>query len=338
MSQRSKAPVFVLGCPRSGTTLLYYMLLSSGNFAVYREESHVFNMIVPKFGNLASRKSREKLMKHWLKSVLFEKTRLDARAIETKILEECHSGGDFLRIVMEEVARQQNVERWADTTPEHLLYIPAIKKAFPEALIIHSIRDGRDVALSMDRLHWLPPYPWDKQNSLMVHGLYWEWIVRHGRKDGQRFPADYMEIQFEDLMTHPNETLASIGGFLEHELDYEKIRKVGMGSVGKPNTSFRGEISGGQFSPIGRWKQSFSPQQLEMFEGLVGPFLKELGYSLATSSSRSIGLMAKRMLYQSNFSLKLALKSKTPLGRLLMRTPDLTRSRAENNLTAGSPR
>jgi hypothetical protein len=132
-----------------------------------------------------------------------------------------------------------------------------------------------------------------------------------------------MEIHFEDLMTHPHETLAGIGRFIEHELDYEKIRKVGMGSVGSPNTSFRGEVAGWQFSPIGRWKQGFSPQQLEMFEGLVGPFLKELGYSPATSSSasRSIGLIARRELYQSDFSLKLALKSKTPLGRILMRTP-----------------
>ncbi|PYX37709.1 MAG: hypothetical protein DMG81_13485 [Acidobacteria bacterium] len=39
---RSKAPVFVLGCPRSGTTLLYHMLLSAGNFALYRAESQVF--------------------------------------------------------------------------------------------------------------------------------------------------------------------------------------------------------------------------------------------------------------------------------------------------------
>lgn len=323
MSQRSKAPVFVLGCPRSGTTLLYYMILSSGNFAVYREESHVFNEIVPKFGNLASRKSREKLMKLWLESMLFKKTGLDAGAIEKKILEECHSGGDFLRIVMEETARKQNVERWADTTPEHLLFIPEIKKAFPEALIIHSIRDGRDVALSMDKLNWLRPYRWDKQNSLMVHGLYWEWIVRHGRNDGQRFGGDYMEIRFEDLMTHPTETLASIGNFIEHDLDYEKIRKVGLGSVNSPNTSFRGEVSGGQFSPIGRWKQSFSPQQIEMFEGMVGPFLQELGYPLATHASRSMDLAARRMLYQSDFGLRLALKSKTPLGRIFMRTPDL---------------
>jgi hypothetical protein len=134
-----------------------------------------------------------------------------------------------------------------------------------------------------------------------------------------------MEIRFEDLITRPHETLASIGGFIEHDLDYERIRKVGLGSVGKPNTSFRTEVSDGQFSPVGRWKKNFSPQQLEMFEGLVGPFLRELGYVTETSSesSRSSGLMAMRTLYQSNFSWKLRLKSKTPFGRLFMRTPDL---------------
>jgi hypothetical protein len=324
MSQRSKAPVFVLGCPRSGTTLLYYMLMSSGGFAVYREESHVFNIIAPKFA-LARRKSRQKLMKRWLKSIYFKKSGLDAATIEKKIVEECRNGGDFLRIVMEEITRQQNASRWADTTPEHLLYIPAIKKAFPDALIIHSIRDGRDVALSMDKLHWLRPFPWDKQHSLMVHGLYWEWIVRHGRTDGKLFGGDYMEIRFEDLITRPHETLASIGGFIDHDLDYERIRKVGLGSVGKPNTSFRTEVSDGQFTPIGRWKKNFSPQQLEMFEGLVGPFLRELGYTTETpaGNSRSSSLAAMRMLYQSNFSLKLGLKSKTPFGRIFMHTPDL---------------
>jgi hypothetical protein len=322
MAQRSKGPVFVLGCPRSGTTLLYYMILSSGGFAVYPEESHVFNMIVPKFGNLASRKSRERLMKRWLRSMYFEHSGLDAESIEKKILEECHSGGDFLRIVMESIAQKQGVDRWGDTTPEHLLFVPAIKKAFPDALIIHSIRDGRDVALSMDKLHWLSPFPWDKQHSLMVHGLYWEWIVRNGRNDGRAHKDDYLEVRFEDLVGHPNETLAGIGRFIEHELDYDRIRKVGLGSVNSPNTSFRAEVSGGQFSPIGRWKESFTPEQVKMFEGLVGQFLKELGYPLSTPEiSQPVGLKAMRALYQSIYSCKLWLKSKTPLGRVLMRTP-----------------
>ena len=294
------------------------MILSSGGFAVYPEESHVFSLIVPKFGSLSRRKTRQRLMKRWLKSKYFDHSGLAADMIEKKIVEECHNGGDFLRIVMEEIARKQNVNRWADTTPAHLLYIPAIKKAFPDALIIHSIRDGRDVALSMDKLHWIPPFPWDKQNSLMAQGLYWEWIVRNGRKHGRMFSDDYMEVRFEDLIRHPHETLATIGRFIEHELNYDEIRRVGLGSVSNPNTSFRTEVAGGQFSPIDRWKQSFLPAQVEMFEGLVGPFLKELGYALTSSSPSglpSVRLRTVRAFYLSNFSTKLWLRSNTPLGR-----------------------
>src|SRR6267378_2328931 len=60
---RSEAPVFVLGCPRSGTTVLFHMLLSAGNFAVYRAESNVFNLLVPRFGGMRSARDRNGLMK-----------------------------------------------------------------------------------------------------------------------------------------------------------------------------------------------------------------------------------------------------------------------------------
>ena len=64
-----------------------------------------------------------------------------------------------MRIVMGEMARQQGVERWADCTPDHLLYLAEIKKAIPEALVIHILRDGRDVALSLDKQRWIRPFP-----------------------------------------------------------------------------------------------------------------------------------------------------------------------------------
>lgn len=44
-NSRSKAPVFVVGCPRSGTTLPYHMLFSAGNSTIYRAESQVFNLL-----------------------------------------------------------------------------------------------------------------------------------------------------------------------------------------------------------------------------------------------------------------------------------------------------
>jgi len=59
---RSLAPVFVLGCGRSGTTLLYHMLLSAGNFAVYRVESNVINLLEPRFGDLSVSAHRRRLL------------------------------------------------------------------------------------------------------------------------------------------------------------------------------------------------------------------------------------------------------------------------------------
>src|SRR5215471_13033694 len=105
--RRKNAPVFVIGCGRSGTTLLYHMVLSAGNFAVYRTESNAINLLEPRFGDLSVRKNKEKLMDAWLDSKLFHVSGLDAEAIRKKVIDEVTNGGDFLRTVMEEIASQQ---------------------------------------------------------------------------------------------------------------------------------------------------------------------------------------------------------------------------------------
>src|SRR5437868_11195313 len=112
-SSRSKAPVFVLGCPRSGTTLLYHMLLSAGNFVIYRAESQVFNLLEPRFGDLRVPRNKCKLLDAWRSSPLFAKSGLDAHQLDAEVITKCTNGGDFLRIMMEAMARQQGVERWA---------------------------------------------------------------------------------------------------------------------------------------------------------------------------------------------------------------------------------
>src|SRR5215470_17045708 len=88
---RSTAPVFVLGCPRSGTTVLYHMLLSAGNFAVYRAESNVFSVLQPRFGNLRSESNRRELLRYWLKSKLFQVSDLKAAVMQEKVLRDCRS-------------------------------------------------------------------------------------------------------------------------------------------------------------------------------------------------------------------------------------------------------
>jgi len=317
-ANRKTAPVFVLGCPRSGTTLLYHMLLSAGSFATYRSESNVFNLLVPRFGGMRSSRDREDLMRYWLRSKLFRVSGLDALAIQAKIIADCRTGGDFLRMTMEAVARSQGVERWADCTPEHLLYIPEIKREIPNALIVHIIRDGRDVALSYVKQGWAYPLPWDRCEHLSVAGLYWEWIVSRGREYGRRLGGDYQEVHFEALVTQPRETLARLSQFVGQDLDYQRIQQVGIGSVSEPNSSFS-EESREEFNPTERWKTRMSTEDMDAFESLCGEFLQQLGYPLASGKARRRNLHAWRMraTYLPMFTAKHWCKTRTPMGRLV---------------------
>ena len=310
--KRSTAPVFVLGCPRSGTTVLYHILLSAGNFAVYRAESNVFSVLQPRFGNLRSESNRRELLRYWLKSKIFQVSELDTGLMREKLLRDGHSAGAFLRIFMEEIARAQGVERWADCTPDHLLYMREIKREISNALFVHIIRDGRDVALSYAKQGWAYPFPWDKGQQLAVAGLYWEWIVRRGRAYGRELRQDYCEVHYEDLVEKPRETLRSLTDFVGQELDYDQIQKVGIGSVSQPNSSFS---SGREFRPVGRWAEQMTREQLAGLEGLIGSLLKELGYRLAADEKPKASVGRFRGTYLPWFTVRHWLKSSTPLGR-----------------------
>ena len=319
-ANRRQAPVFVVGSPRSGTTLLYHMLLSAGGFAVYRSETNAFNILETHFGPLASVENRRRLMDSWLRSKLFRVSGLDAEQIRARVLEPgCRNGGDFLRIVMGEVARRQNVERWADCTPEHALYVSRIKETIPDALVIHIIRDGRDVALSMSRLAFPRTLPWDRERRLVVAGLYWGWMVRHARRSGRTLGRDYLEVRFEELVSHPRETLLSLSRFIGQDLDYDRILEVGIGSVSDPNSSFKAGGRGGGFQPVGRWREALDPAGLQALEDCVGGLLEALGYEPANpgeARSRRPRPLVMRAVYRMFFGSKLCLKRYTPLARL----------------------
>lgn len=315
---RSKAPVFILGCGRSGTKLLYHTLLSAGGFAVYHAESNAFNLLGLRFGNLAQRENRRALLDQWLKSKLFYRSGLSREEIEPRILEDCRNAGDFLRILMEAIAAKQGMQRWAECTPLHLLYLPLIKKLLPDALIVHIIRDGRDVAVSLDRIGWIKPFSWDRKRRLLAPAIFWKWIVGKGRLYGSRMGADYLEVHYEDVVEKPRETLARIGSFIDHDLNYDRIQQNAQGSMVDPNTSFRGDGQEKESNPVGRWRTVLSAEEVAQVESLIGNELQETEYTLATPAAQkhhSFPVSLMGLLYPIYFDVKLWLKTYTPLAK-----------------------
>jgi len=317
-SPRSTAPVFVLGCGRSGTKFLYHTLLSGGGFAVYFAESNTFNLLGVRFGNLARRANRRKLLDAYYQSNLFERTGLQREDIDQQVMDNCRNAGDFLRIVMQTIARKQGVPRWAECTPLHLLNLPLIKRVVPDALIVHIIRDGRDVTASLHRIGWIRPFRWDRNRACLVPAIFWRWIVGKGRRYGKAMGNDYMEVHYEDVVQNPRETLERIGKFIEQNLDYDKIQQVALGSVHDPNSSFRGDGKEAEAQTIGRWKSNFTAEQVRDIESLQRDLLEATGYPISTPREQLLPSFPVRLmsfLYPLYFDFKFWLKSETPLAR-----------------------
>jgi hypothetical protein len=316
---RARSPVFVVGSARSGTTLLYHILLSSGSFANYRGEPAVFDLIVPKFGDPARRRNRKRLMDVWLQSAMYRLSGLDGNSIRDKVLTQCDSAGGFLQLVMGEIAKLQGKERWAVWGPDNLLYMQQIKKEIPDALFIHMIRDGRDVALSMSKELWIRPFPWDRTQNLVTAALHWEWKVTTGIQSGQSLLPDYLEVNFEELIMRSRDAIMKISRFIGQELDYDQILDRSVGTISSPNTSFQEECQTGMFQPIGRWRRELSDAQVKTLESAIGPLLKELGYELTVPETDALTIRHRmmRQLYPRYFGIKQWLKVNTVLGSLV---------------------
>jgi len=320
VTARKNSPVFVVGCHRSGTALLYDSLLSAGGFPLYHASPYVHTTLLKICGDPSVRRNREKMMRFWLRSKAFRRTGLAAEDLRSEIEAECKSGGDFLQIVMGELARRAGVQRWAVYDCDNIIHMPTIKREIPNALFVHVVRDGRDAALSMRKQHGTPPRLWARERALFTWGLLWQWTVRKGRHYGQKFPADYIEVRYEDLVCHPAKTLTELGEFLDHDLDYGRIQKFAVGRVSSPNTIWNEESAAASFRPINRWKTKLTQSEIADLEVLIGDGLEEFRYPL-TAKRRSTArlnptLSLMRVFYPGYFDIKLFLQSKTVVGRI----------------------
>lgn len=309
-----------MGCHRSGTNLLYDMLLSSGGFAIYRGFLPIYKILIPRFGSIANRSNREKILETWLRSKGFRRSGLNAEQLSARILNQCENGGDFIRVVMDSVAQNQQASRWAVYDPDNVLHVERVKRDIPNALFVHIIRDGRDIALSLKKMGGFTPLPWDRgqTDSLVATALYWKWMIHQGRSHGSKFPADYIEIRYEDLITKPHETLGKLGAFIDHDLDYDRIQRASLGRLSETNSSFR-EEGKDKINPLGRWKERLTSAEVAAIEGTVGDCLEENGYELSlpeTERRRGLRQSLMRGTYPAFLGGKLWMKLHTPVGRL----------------------
>jgi protein-tyrosine sulfotransferase len=162
--------------------------------------------------------------------------------------------------------------RWGDKTPPNTFALPALRSVFPDLRVIHMLRDGRDVVRSFMAF---------STNSLPHFAREWLRSLRAAQAFGARYPAQYLEIRYENLVREPRATLETAALFLGLTFDDRMLRhhELGLrfGDVERYShlQGVQGPIT---TSSIGRWRTAFDAAQVGELERLLGPTLAAMGY------------------------------------------------------------
>jgi hypothetical protein len=202
-----------------------------------------------------------------------------------------------------------------DRTPHYVSHLHEVNDLFPNARIVHAIRDGRDVAISGMHSFWhratdrggpvkLSPeeveiraaYLEDREaflNSgrsifteerIRQRASGWNRIVRRGRKMGLKlFGENYTELYYEDHLNRPEETLSALFAFLGADTSPAVVEQVVNSNRFEKLSKGRqrGEESSGAFfrkGVAGDWREVFTERDKRIFKEEAGDLLVELGY------------------------------------------------------------
>lgn len=297
--------VFVVGCPRSGTTLLQRMLDAHPDLAV-TNDTHFIPRVLGK--GESSEPMSAALVDRVLAYHRFR--RLGVSEMTTRQLAiGAETYPEFVGRLYDHVAASRGKRNAGEKTPDYVRHLSLLHQLFPHAKVVHIIRDGRDVALSA--LDWARPDKGPGRFALWqtapvaVCALWWARFVLAGRIDGEALgAASYHEVRYETLVAQPEAVLRSVTTFLGLPFDDGMLRF----NDGRQSTNPSLSAKAGWRPPtpgLRNWEKSMDVADVAIFESLVGDVLRDLGYVL-TAQSGSPDRVAQAATWRAQWLAELA--------------------------------
>lgn len=315
--------MFVLGSARSGTSLMSSIVQSTSFYASYRAETKLLNSSVSKYGELSSPRSRKAFLGDWFRSRQFIRSGLSEEAVRDTT-GELDSYIGFLGTYMNMIAKQQGATRWVDSTPSNANCLAEIATAFPKARVIHMVRDGRAVALSLAKLGWSGARTGNFDKALSYSALKWQSVIEAVNQSKGSLGDRFLEVQYESLVQNPEQVLKQVSEFLNipnFDLNllsggHVEATESMKSTLRKPNSLFGDMSSGISPNAAYRWKSILDEKQIALLEENVGGSLQALGYELLATSRPPVLYGLLIVWRKSMIKAKRYMKRHTVLGKL----------------------
>lgn len=161
-------------------------------------------------------------------------------------------------------------ERLVERTPDHVRHLGLIGSVYPDAWVVHIVRDGRDVARSLVSQPWGP-------TSLPEAAEEWRSGIEAARAAAPGL-ARYHEVRYEELLADP------LGGarHLFEALGLPASDEVVRDALHAAAVPYNVDPASPSLTEA-KWRSTMAPEEVAEIEAVAGAVLQELGYGLGGS-------------------------------------------------------
>lgn len=240
-------PVFVLGAPRSGTSMMQWSLRDHPNLWGGQESDYLIPLVKALKETHQAGSRRGKL--HWLSG---QGVSLEEYA--------AHVGYGINSLY---TSRSKGL-RWVEQTPQYTLHLKSMKLLFPGAKFVFMLRDGRSVVSSLRKF----VNPVGHEDACRLWKKFVEAGLAYLESEGD---SDLLVVRYERVVAETEAALHDVFQFLgepDSPASVEFIR-----SKSPINSSFSGEVSAQKAAP--RWAD-WTREERQIFADINGDLLSRL--------------------------------------------------------------
>ena len=267
--------IYIGGCERSGTTMLGAMLGEPVDGVTIPESEFVSQIAYNHPGIMHGAINTETALAFFVENKRFRVWGLNPAGFEKRLDKSAAQYSEVVEALVlffsERIGKQKPIY-WVDHTPANLKNASTLFKIFPDARMIHIIRDGRAVAASLLRVDWGP-------KTIPAAACFWLKALAHC------FSAEIFlgsskvkRVKYEDILKEPEVQLRDLCKFCGIQFHHSMLEGSRL------NPAF---LTLDQHRLVGKtlnlersnaWKQELTQRQIEIFESIAGNVLDQIGY------------------------------------------------------------
>lgn len=283
MSSECQGPIFVVGSPRTGTTLTQEILSLHPDVKLYNE-IHYNERVVDVLGN--GEPLSDEVLDRAI-AILLDRGQWafgeDDEAVRERVLQRIRSAGPathagVLEAFLALEAEAHGARIWGDSSPQDILYMDVLKKWYPTARFVGVVRDPRAFLASYKNYILKGSIEYRNRFNALTNSLLWRSYMNSLlRTMKSPLAGDVMMLRYEELVADPEGQIRRMCEFLG--LDYDprmlEIERANSSYVRQDQERTRKGIS---TQSVERWRTELTTTELWILEKVCAETMQRLGY------------------------------------------------------------